>query len=152
MNKPENISARAFNVTDMLCFDIYSANQAFGQVYKDLLNPLGITYPQYLVFVSLWAKDRQTVSEIGSNIGLESSTLTPLIKRLEQKGLVVRKRDEGDERKVIVSLTPRGMALEEEAQLIPECVARATGLTVTEIAHLQQLLTKTRTTLSSRTD
>ena len=76
-----------FPVEEFLCFAVYSAVHAFNRVYKPLLDELGLTYPQYLVMVSLWAKDDQTVGELGETLVLESSTLTPLLKRLEAAGL-----------------------------------------------------------------
>ena len=137
-------------ITDMLCFDVYAVNQAFGQVYKALLEPLDLTYPQYLVLITLWSKDCQSVGEIGNQIGLESSTLTPLIKRLEKKALVTRLRDKMDERRVIVSLTKQGQALEVKASAIPDCVAEATGLSHDEFATLHILLNRTQHSLLNK--
>lgn len=112
----------------MLCFDVYAANLAFGRVYKPLLDPLGLTYPQFLVMLSLWMADGQSVGRIGETLGLDSSTLTPLIKRLEGASLVTRLRDTRDERRVLVSLTPQGAALKSEADRVLTCVTRNTGL------------------------
>ncbi|MFD1343503.1 MarR family winged helix-turn-helix transcriptional regulator [Litorisediminicola beolgyonensis] len=124
----------------MLCFDLYSANHAFGRLYKPLLDPLGLTYPQYLVMVSLWTEDGLSVGEIGRKLGLESNTLTPLLKRLEASGLLTRSRDGVDERRVIVRLTREGSKLAERAHDVPRCVADAAGLTVEDIAELQDTL------------
>ena len=90
----------SYDVSDLLCFAIYSAGHAFNRVYKPLLDALGVTYPQYLVLVALWTKDDRTVSELGTQLYLESSTLTPLLKRLEAMGYVTRTRDPDDERQV----------------------------------------------------
>ena len=93
------------DVDDHLCFAIYSAGHAFNRIYKPLLGELGLTYPQYLVMVALWAKDDQTVGSLGEKLLLESSTLTPLLKRLEGIGYLTRTRDPADERQVRVRLT-----------------------------------------------
>ncbi len=131
----------------MLCFDIYAAHHAFGQVYKSLLDPLGLTYPQYLVLLLLWAGDDQTVGGIGRQLGLESSTLTPLIKRMEKNGLLLRKRDAADERRVRVSLSDKGKGLEADAAEIPSCIAKASGLSISEFRLMHDMLFKTRRAL-----
>ncbi|GAB4190415.1 MAG: MarR family transcriptional regulator [Thalassobaculales bacterium] len=115
-------------LTDFLCFGVYAAGHAFTRVYKRLLAPLGLTYPQYLVMVALWERDGRTVGELGEALGLESSTLTPLLKRLEGLGHVTRRRDRADERQVRVALTAQGRALAERARGVPEGVAAATGM------------------------
>src|SRR5437879_6243363 len=93
---------------DFLCFAVYSANLAFHRVYKPLLDELGLTYPQYLVLVVLYEQDDQTVGDLGDKLFLDSSTLTPLLKRMEGVGYVTRQRDPEDERQVRIRLTPRG--------------------------------------------
>ena len=132
---------------NMMCFDIYSTHHAFGQAYKSLLEPLGLTYPQYLVLISLLHSDDLTVSEIGEKLALESSTLTPMIKRMETNGLLTRKRDIDDERKVRISLTKTGKGLREQALKIPLCIASATGLSRKDIDRLQEMLIRTRRSL-----
>lgn len=114
---------------DMLCFDVYAVNLAFGRFYKPLLDPLGLTYPQFLVMVALWSQDGQSVGAIGEALGLDSSTLTPLIKRLEAAGLVTRLRDTRDERRVIVSLSDQGRALQTQSGRVRACATEATGMT-----------------------
>lgn len=126
----------------LLCFDVYAVNLAFGRAYKPLLDPLGLTYPQYLVLLTLWAQDGQAVGQIGAELGLDSSTLTPLIKRLEAAGLVTRARDAQDERRVIVSLTGQGRDLQAQSAHISSCIAKATGLQANEIMQLQSVLAK----------
>jgi len=148
MHEVSQSEGAKLQIQDMLCFDAYSINQAFGQVYKKLLGPIGITYPQYLVFISLWSQDAQTMSELGDRLGLESSTLTPLIKRLETKGYLVRTRDEHDERRVIITLTQEGKMLEKKARDIPNCVAQATGLSHDDFENLHLLLKRTKKSLS----
>ena len=90
---------------NFLCFAVYAAGHALTRVYKPLLDAIDLTYPQYLVMVSLWQKDRQTVGQIGEQLFLESSTLTPLLKRLETAGLVERQRNATDQRQVHITLT-----------------------------------------------
>lgn len=121
---------------DLLCFAVYSAGHAFNRVYKPLLDKLGLTYPQYIVMVSLWAKDDQTVGQLGGELFLESSTLTPLLKRLEAAGYLTRSRDPADERQVRVRLTKAGAALRAKARDIPTCILQATGLTSTAMHRL----------------
>lgn len=113
---------------DMLCFALYSAAHAMQQAYKPLLDELGLTYPQFLVLCVLWAKEDQTVGGIGKQVHLDSNTLTPLLKRLEAQGLVLRRRDAGDERQVRIHLTEAGRALAKRAEPVPECILRQTGL------------------------
>lgn len=132
----------------MLCFDIYTLQQAFGQLYKPLLGPLGLTYPQYLVMVLLWTEDGQSVGQMGRRLGLGTGTLTPLVKRLEQSGLVRRQRDDMDERRVFVRLTDAGRALQEPAARVPACVADATGLTAAQIDELRRSLARLRDAIS----
>ena len=113
---------------NFLCFSIYSASHAFNRIYKPLLDQLNLTYPQYLVMVTLWQEDDQAVRNIGDKLFLESSTLTPLLKRLEAAGLVLRKRDPKDERSVRITLTDAGHKLREKAKEVPPCVFEASGL------------------------
>ena len=94
-----------------LCFALYAASLAMTKLYKPLLEPLGLTYPQYLVMLVLWQADGLTVSQLGERLALDSGTLTPLLKRLEAAGLVQRLRDTADERRVLLQLTPAGRAL-----------------------------------------
>ena len=112
---------------DQLCFAVYAAGQAFNRLYRGLLEPLGLTYPQYLVMLVLWRGDGVPVSTIGQKLGLDTGTLTPLLKRLEANGLVTRTRSAVDERKVEIGLTDTGRALEEKARDIPQAVACASG-------------------------
>src|SRR5271154_2326289 len=99
-----------------LCFAIYSAAHAFNRVYKPLLDRLGLTYPQYLVMLVLWERDGVPVKDIGERLFLDSGTLTPLLKRLEQAGLINRTRSTEDERQVMIALTAKGEALREKAK------------------------------------
>lgn len=115
---------------DHLCFAIYTAHHAFSAAYKPLLEPLGLTYPQYLVLLALWEKDGMVVSEIGRRLHLDSGTLTPLLKRMEKGALVSRQRNPSDERRVQVHLTQAGRALQAQAERIfdeLECALGGTG-------------------------
>lgn len=112
----------------MLCFAVYAAGHAFNRFYKPRLDALGLTYPQYLVFLVLWEGDDLTVKALGERLLLDSGTITPLLKRLEARGLVVRRRDAEDERQVRVLLTDAGKALREQALSIPLAVGKASGL------------------------
>ena len=112
----------------MLCFAVYAAGHAFNRFYKPRLDALGLTYPQYLVFLVLWEGDDLTVKALGERLLLDSGTITPLLKRLEARGLVVRRRDAEDERQVRVLLTDAGRALREQALSIPLAVGTASGL------------------------
>ena len=126
-----------FGPNDMLCFSLYSASQAMHRVYQPLLEKLGLTYPQYIVLVALWQEDGLPVSQVGRRLGLESNTLTPLLKRMEAAGLVRRERSAEDERRVIVSLTDEGRALRERSSHIPGRILEASGLTPAGIVALR---------------
>lgn len=128
------MTARALKIDQQLCFTIYSAGHAFTRVYKPLLDQLGLTYPQYLVMIVLWQADGCTVGELGAALFLESSTLTPLLKRMEAAGLLSRVRDTADERQVRILLTDKGRTLQDRAASVPACVQEATGLTDVESA------------------
>jgi DNA-binding MarR family transcriptional regulator len=121
----------------MLCFAIYGAAHAFTRAYKPLLDPLRLTYPQYLVMISLWEEDGQKVKALGDRLGLDSGTLSPLLKRLEQAGLVERRRDREDERQVRVTLTAEGQALQAKAENVMPAISAATGCSMEELATLQ---------------
>lgn len=129
---------------DMLCFALYSAAHAMQQAYTPLLEPLGLTYPQYLAMTALWGEDEQTVGALGKVLHLESNTLTPLIKRLEAQGLVERVRDAEDERRVLVRLTDKGRAMQSQAAHVPTCILEATGLDVPKAIDLRKRVTALR--------
>lgn len=135
-------------LSEFLCFALYSASHAFNRLYKPLLDELGLTYPQYLVMVTLWERDDRTVGEIGEQLFLESNTLTPLLKRMEAAGLVSRSRDPADERQVRLRLTGEGRVLLDKARSVPPCVLEATGLTAEQARELTDQIGALRTTLS----
>ncbi|WP_199245740.1 MarR family winged helix-turn-helix transcriptional regulator [Leifsonia sp. AG29] len=116
-------------VTDeMVCFSLYSATRATTQAYRSLLEPWGLTYPQYLVLVTLWVEGDQTVGSLGEHLQLDSGTLSPLLRRMEQARLVRRERGSRDERVVTVTIGERGLALRAELAHIPGRIAAGTGL------------------------
>ncbi len=106
---------------NQVCFRLYTASRLIIQAYTPFLNKLGITYPQYLVLMVLWENDCQPVNDIARKLHLETNTVTPLLQRMEQRGIVVRQRGDADRRQQIVSLTDMGKAMEEEAySIIPK--------------------------------
>ena len=131
-----------------LCFALYSASLAMTKIYKPLLAPLGLTYPQYLVMLALWENDGQTVGALGERLALDSGTLTPLLKRLEAQGQLGRERDPADERRVIVRLTPAGRHLKVAARRVPPQIAGATGCELDEVVALTRQLTTMREALA----
>jgi DNA-binding MarR family transcriptional regulator len=135
-----------------LCFALYSASHAMTKVYKPLLAPLGLTYPQYLVMLVLWEHDVQTVSALGDKLALDSGTLTPMLKRLEAQGQLSRERDSVDERRVIVRLTDAGRKLKIRARDVPPQIARSTGCELAEIAGLTRQLSAMRDALSRHSE
>jgi DNA-binding MarR family transcriptional regulator len=119
-----------------LCFALYSASLAMTKLYKPLLEELGLTYPQYLVMLVLWEQDDLMVSALGERLYLDSGTLTPLLKRLESSGLVLRTRDTQDERRVHVTLTPAGQQLKARAANIPGCIISAAQCALPDLMAL----------------
>ena len=125
------------DVTEMLCFSIYSAGHAFTQLYRPLLEKLNLTYPQFLVMMTLWGREGRTVKELGKTLFLDSSTLTPLLKRLEAAGLVTRTRNPKDEREVLLHLTEQGRGLKGQAVEVMACVSEGVGLDGETLGALQ---------------
>ncbi|MFN4210144.1 MAG: MarR family winged helix-turn-helix transcriptional regulator [Devosia sp.] len=119
--------ADPLRLDSMLCFAVYAAGHAFTRFYKPRLDALGITYPQYLVFMVLWEADGITVKALGDRLFLDSGTITPLVKRLEARGLLRRQRDDEDERQVRIFLTPEGRGLRAKALAVPLAVGEALG-------------------------
>lgn len=140
---------RTLKIDDLLCFSLYSANHALTRLYRPLLAPLGLTYPQYLVLVALWEQDEQKVSDLGKRLDLETNTLTPLLKRMESAGYLTRRRNPEDERSLIVSLTDKGQALQAKAQEISTCVIEAMGGDLNELIELRERVNALRARLDS---
>lgn len=134
---------------DQLCFALYSTGLAMNKVYRKLLRELDLTYPQYLVMLVLWERDELTVSEIGGRLFLDSATLTPLLKRLEAAGWLLRARAVNDERQVIVSLTSAGRVLRTKAESVPESVMCAVQCSASEVATTKRALESLRERLIS---
>ncbi|WFU21726.1 MarR family transcriptional regulator [Bradyrhizobium sp. CB1717] len=126
MGRSPKTAGKGRKLSNFLCFAVYSANLAFGRVYKPLLDKVGLTYTQYIALVALSDEDEQTVGTLGEKLFLESNTLTPILKKLEQMGLIKRHRDPADERQVRLSLTAAGRKLIE--QDLGDSVIEATGL------------------------
>lgn len=131
---------------DFLCFAVYSANLAFGRAYRPILDRLGLTYTQYVTLVALGEEDNQTVGALGDKLFLESNTLTPILKKLEQLGLVDRRRDPADERQVRVNVTPAGRKLQQEVVINASKLIEATGLG-DDFGKVQQSVTRLRDNL-----
>jgi len=126
-----------------VCFTLAVAAREVVSLYRPLLEPLGLTHPQYLVMIALWGTDRSiTVKQLSKLLMLEAPTLSPLLKRLESAGLVERRRDPADERCLQVSLTDRGEALRVQARQVPAAIIERLGMTVRELESLQDVLTE----------
>ncbi len=130
------------DLDNQLCFALYAATHSITRAYRTRLDGVGITYPQYLVLLVLWERDQQTIKELAVRLKLDSGTLTPLIKRIENLGLVTRKRSENDERRVYVSLTVAGKTLEKRVASIQKQIACKTGLSDSEFFDLRDSLYK----------
>ncbi|WP_082551768.1 MarR family winged helix-turn-helix transcriptional regulator [Massilia sp. Root351] len=130
-----------------LCFALYSTSLAMNKLYRKLLRKLGLTYSQYLVMMVLWEKNEQTVSELGERLFLDSATLTPLLKRMEQAELLTRTRCPNDERQVIIALSPHGDALRHEAAKLPPEILGATNCTLDQVVDMKEQLTALRDSL-----
>jgi DNA-binding MarR family transcriptional regulator len=132
-------------LADFLCFAIYSANLAYGRAYRPILEKLGLTYTQYIAIVALWEQDNQTVSGLGEKLFLESNTLTPILKKLEEMGYLRRTRDPADERQVVISLTDAGRRLREKG--LGMNLVAATGLPLDEFVKVQKAVVSLRDNL-----
>jgi DNA-binding MarR family transcriptional regulator len=130
---------------DFMCFAVYSANLAYGRAYKPILEALGITYTQWITIVALWEQDNQTVTSLGEKLFLESNTLTPMLKKLEELGYLRRRRDTHDERQVIISLTEEGRRLREKGA--QRTLVKATGMDADEFSKMQKAIVKLRNSL-----
>ncbi|WP_213982393.1 MarR family transcriptional regulator [Sphingomonas sp. dw_22] len=135
----------------LLCFSLYGASMAVNRVYKPLLDALGITYPQYLVLNVLWEDDGQAIGAIAERLALESSTITPLVKRLEAAGMLTRARNPGDERQVLVHLTEQGRALQERTHCLGETLFAAAGLPVEQLVALNRQVQAFRDAVAAHT-
>ncbi|WP_410587166.1 MarR family winged helix-turn-helix transcriptional regulator [Amycolatopsis sp. lyj-23] len=127
----------SLRLDDQLCFGLYSASRAVTSLYRAVLEDLDLTYPQYLVMLALWEQDHRLVKELGTELNLDSGTLSPLLKRLQTAGLVVRNRQADDERSVRVSLTDAGKALHQQAEGVPDVIGAAMNLDEAGLARMR---------------
>lgn len=145
---PTSKTSSAAAGTDLLaldrqvCYALAVASRNVIALYKPLLEPMGLTHPQYLVMLALWEETPLKVSELGRRVSLEPGTLSPLLKRLESSGLVTRGRDPRDERALAVSLTPSGTALRSRAEQVPPAIIERLGLEIDELEDLRDGLTR----------
>lgn len=135
---------------DQVCYAIYSAGMAIQRLYKPLLDQLGLTYSQYLVLNVLWRDDEQTVGKIGEKLALESSTLTPLLKRLEVAGLLRRTRNPDNERQVVIALTEQGRALQSKAGCLGDALLESSGETPADLGALNREIRRLRENIYAR--
>ncbi|MEX0319175.1 MAG: MarR family winged helix-turn-helix transcriptional regulator [Ruegeria sp.] len=129
---------------DLFCFGVYTASHAINRAYSGHLKRLGLTYPQYITLTLLWERDGQKINELAQCLRMETSTLTPLVKRLEALGHVTRNRSDKDGRAVVVNLTKSGRALRDRAPAVTACMIQQTGMTPAELQTLQELLFRLR--------
>ena len=142
MSKPSKSPDNMLALDNQFCFALYSASLAVTKAFKPLLDKLGLTYPQYLAMLVLWERDGQRVSALGERLLLDSATLTPLIKRMEAGGLVTRRRDAGDERRVLVEPTAKGDALRAKMKDVQEGLSCGMPLERAELKALHGTLTR----------
>ena len=138
---PPSAPNEHLKLENQLCFPFYALSRQLTKAYQPYLQALGLTYPQYLVLLLLWEHEELTVKELGERLLLDSGTLTPLLKRMEQQQWLSRRRDPQDERSVIIGLLPGGRELEARACAIPAQMLGKMGLTLTELAALRTQLT-----------
>jgi MarR family transcriptional regulator, organic hydroperoxide resistance regulator len=149
MVRKQAAADQALRLDNQICFAIYSTAHAFNRVYKPLLDRLGLTYPQYLVMLTLWERDGVPVKDIGARLFLDSGTLTPLLKRLEGAELIKRTRSTEDERQVLIALTPQGHALREKAKAVPQSILAASACSVGELLAMKDEIVALRDRLNA---
>jgi DNA-binding MarR family transcriptional regulator len=131
-------AAHTLTLDDQLCFSLYGASMAINRAYKPLLDALEITYPQYLVLSALWEHDAQSIGAIGERLGLDSSNVTPLVKRMEVAGLVSRQRNPADERQVFVTLTAAGREMRVRSACLGQTLFAAAGLSIDKLIQFNK--------------
>ncbi len=130
------------DIDQQVCFPVYLLAKEIINLYRPLLDSIDLTYPQYLVMLVLWKNKEQTVNQLGEKLRLDSGTLTPLLKRLEQKDYLRRVRSTLDERVVNISLTPTGEAIKENANCIPQQLIESMQVSVEDLTNLKEIITK----------
>jgi len=136
---PQDVDVLALE--NQVCFALAVASRSVIGLYRPVLEPLGLTHPQYLVMLALWQQDPRSVKELGAALQLEPATLSPLLKRLEASGLIDRRRSAADERRLDVTLTEAGRALRSRAESIPQTMVEQLGMPVAELQAMQASLT-----------
>lgn len=131
----------SLNIKNQVCFPIYALSKKVVNHYRAILDPLDITYPQYLVLLILWDKGEQTVGQLGESLFLDSGTLTPLLKRMEQKNILTRERSAQDERVVKLKLTQYGIDMKDQAKEIPRKLMQSMGFSLEELSELKSVIT-----------
>ena len=149
MARKPQAADQLLRLDNQICFAVYSAAHAFNRVYKPLLDRLGLTYPQYLVMLVLWERDGVPVKEIGERLFLDSGTLTPLLKRLEQAGQIKRTRSTEDERQVLIGLTAQGHALKDKARAVPPSILATSECSVPELLAIKNEIVALRDRLNA---
>ncbi|UJA21206.1 MarR family transcriptional regulator [Thermoleophilia bacterium SCSIO 60948] len=145
------VKSNGMGLSEQLCFALYAASRAATGRYRSLLDPLGLTYPQYLVMLVLWERGATTIGELGEQLQLDSGTISPLVKRLEGAGIVSRRRAPEDERSVLVEATDRGIELQRRAEHVPEEVGRSMGLDYEQRLELRKTLMRLAESLDAAT-
>jgi DNA-binding MarR family transcriptional regulator len=140
MTDLELVRQADLKIDNMLCFALYAASRTAVESYRPLLDKLDLTYPQYLTLLLLWEREPRTVKEIGQALYLDSGTLSPLLKRMEKKGLITRQRDTGDERQVNIALTEAGWAMKEQVKELPETLFCQIGWPIEDFVSLIERL------------
>ena len=138
----EDKKYEVLKLENQLCFPLYASSREVIKRYKPFLDEINLTYTQYITMMVLWERRQVNVKELGECLRLDSGTLTPLLKKMESKGLVTRQRSDKDERNLIVTITEKGLALREKAVDIPAKIASCTGLNHEEGVTLYMLLHK----------
>jgi DNA-binding MarR family transcriptional regulator len=125
-----------------VCFALAVASRSVIALYRPVLEPMGLTHPQYLVMLALWQDSPRTLRDLGEALQLDPGTLSPLVKRLETAGLVLRQRDAADERALALTLTPKGRRLRAQAEKVPAKIVARLGLPMSDLEHLHKVLTR----------
>ncbi|RYJ05966.1 MAG: MarR family transcriptional regulator [Actinomycetales bacterium] len=144
-----DVVARELTLSDLLCFDLYATSRQVIGVYRPLLDEAGLTYPQFLVLLALWETDEQSMKELAAGVRLDYGTISPLVKRLDARGLVTRHRNPADERSTIVTLTPDGDALRTLGPRMTELMVASMGIDLDDLVTLRGLLSKIRDGLAA---